>query len=46
MTHFFTLVLIPGTTAPDDIEEVVKRLLAPFAHERLTCLHIGRISFT
>jgi hypothetical protein len=34
MTHFFTLVLISGTTAPDDIEEAVKRLLAPFDANR------------
>jgi hypothetical protein len=30
MTHFLTLVIIPGTTAPDEVEEVVRRLLAPF----------------
>jgi hypothetical protein len=30
MSHFFTVVIVPGTTPPDQIEETVARLLAPY----------------
>src|SRR5262249_37176096 len=30
MSHFFTVVIVPGTTAPDQIEDTVSRLLAPY----------------
>jgi hypothetical protein len=30
MSHFFTVVIVPGATPPDQIEETVTRLLAPY----------------
>lgn len=30
MSHFFTVVMVPGTTLPEHIEETVEGLLAPY----------------
>lgn len=30
MSHFFTIAIVPGTTAPENIEDTVSRLLAPY----------------